>query len=387
MRWPVVALLLATAATAPAASTLDGIDVRRSPVLAVRLEMSMPVEPDVHTLPAADGLPPRIYLDLPGTVLGDVAASTAAGTSGLLRIRAGQFTASTTRVVLDLEQPTAYVVRRTDTRITIELTGLRNETPPTVDAAPRPTPPPPVASPFPAAPPPVAPPSVAAPRVAPPPPDAPPPAAATRPAPPPAALATRPPADIGGRPLVVIDAGHGGRDPGATGLDGVLEKTVTLELARRVARRLPDRLPVEVQLTRRDDAFLPIDSRIGLASDAALFISLHANASLDPRMHGIEVFFGGGGPTAAASGPGCPVRLGLAVVEALEQRLGDVHTLVRPGDYGVLARNAVPSVLIEIGYLTNAEDAAHLRDAGYHDRLADAVVDAVDAFLHDRIAS
>src|SRR5947207_3193317 len=153
MRWPVIALLLAMVLTARAASTLDHVDVRRGPVLAVRLDVSTPVAPDVHTLPAAGGLPSGIYLGLPGPVLG-----------------------------------------------------------------------------------------------------------------------------------------------GAPGLDGVVEKAVTLELARRVALQLPARLPVEVQLTRRDDAFLPIDTRIALASEAALFISLHANASLDPRMHGIEVFFGGGGP-------------------------------------------------------------------------------------------
>ncbi len=362
MRFSVVALLLATAVTAGAAPTLERVDVRKSPVVAVRLDVSTPVEPDVHMLPAADGLPLRIYLDLPGTVVGDVAVPSTSGVTGLLRVRTGQFTPSTTRVVLDLAQPTEYVVRRTDTRITIELGGLS----PAIDAAPRLAPPPPPVA---AAPPP-APPVTAAPRSAP-----------TSPV-----IAERVP-DVVRRPLVVIDAGHGGRDPGATGLDGVFEKTVTLELARRVAARLPARLPVEVQLTRRDDAFLPIDSRIALASDAALFISLHANASLDPRMRGIEVFFGGGGPTAAASGAESPVRLGLAVVEALEQRLGAVHTLVRPGEYGVLARNAVPSVLIEVGYLTNADDAERLRDGAYRDRLADAVVDAVDAFLHDRIAS
>jgi N-acetylmuramoyl-L-alanine amidase len=355
MRWSVVALLLATAGLASATSTLDRVNVLHAAVLAVHLDVSPPVDPEVHTLPAGDGLPPRIYVDLPGVVLSDVVAPSTAGVAGLLRIRTGQFTPSTSRVVLDLAAPTAFVVRRTDTGITIELPGVHDATPPTIEAAPRPATPPA---------------AVATPRTAP---ESP-------------RVAARAPVVAERRPLVVIDAGHGGRDPGATGLDGVFEKTVTLELAHRVALRLPDRLPVEVQLTRRDDAFLPINARIALASEAALFISLHANASLDPRMCGIEVFFGGGA-TAAASGPDRPVRLGLAVVEALEQRLGDVHTLVRPGDYGVLARNAVPSVLIEVGYLTNVDDAAHLRDGAYRDRIADAVIDAVDAFLHDRIAS
>src|SRR5690242_6807783 len=105
MRSIVVALLLATAGLATT-STLDRVDVRRSPVVAVRLDVSGPVAPDVHTLPASGDLPPRIYLDLPDTVLGDVAASGVAASGGLVRVRTGQFSATTARVVLDLPRPT-----------------------------------------------------------------------------------------------------------------------------------------------------------------------------------------------------------------------------------------------------------------------------------------
>jgi N-acetylmuramoyl-L-alanine amidase len=350
MRRALAVLLSIGIASAAVASTLERVDVVAGSAVAVRLDLSAPVEPLVRTLPAAEGLPPRIYLDLPATVLAADAAPVTAGMGGLVRVRVGQFDPRTTRVVLDLTGPHAYAVRRNEATITVEL----DETPQA------PTRPPPTQSVTPQAPPP-----------------SPPPLAATPPAMPPA---TR-------RWLIVVDPGHGGRDPGATGIGGVVEKTVTLDIARRLAKRLPARLPVDVELTRHTDTFIPIDARIACATDAAMFISLHANAALDPRLHGIEVFFGGEGPTAAAAGAQRPLRLGRAVTDALEHRLGDVRTLMRPGDYGVLARNAVPSVLIEVGYLTNAVEVERIRDAAYQDLITEAVVDAVAAFLNDRVAS
>jgi N-acetylmuramoyl-L-alanine amidase len=75
------------------------------------------------------------------------------------------------------------------------------------------------------------------------------------------------------------------------------------------------------------------------------------------------------------------VRLGFDVVQALERRLADVRTVVRPGSFGVLARNAVPSVLIEIGYLTNATDAVRLRDETYRALVAEAIAEGAATFL------
>jgi N-acetylmuramoyl-L-alanine amidase len=185
--------------------------------------------------------------------------------------------------------------------------------------------------------------------------------------------------------LVVLDAGHGGHDPGATGLSGVYEKTITLDIAQRVAARLAVEIPVEVMLTRSDDRFLPIEDRVARAAEASLFVSLHANAG-DPALNGVEVFYGGGGARAAAAGPGSPVRLGLDVVEAIERTLGDVRTTVRPGAFGVLTRNTVPSVLVEIGYLTNPTDAARIADDTYLTQVAQAIADGAAAFLRDPTA-
>ena len=203
--------------------------------------------------------------------------------------------------------------------------------------------------------------------------------------PPQAARATpRRPAPRTPHPLVVLDAGHGGRDPGAAGVGGVLEKDVVLDVTRLVARRLAARLPVDVLMTRSDDSFIPIERRLALPSErATLFISLHANACSDPTARGLEVFYGGGAVQAASTrgGSGPAALLGRCLDEALEKRIGGVRGGARPGTFGVLVRNPVPSALIEIGYLTHPGEAARTQDTGFHELLADALVDGVAAFL------
>jgi N-acetylmuramoyl-L-alanine amidase len=186
------------------------------------------------------------------------------------------------------------------------------------------------------------------------------------------------------RAVVVLDAGHGGRDPGAEGVGGVLEKDVVLDITRLVARRLAARLPVDVIMTRSDDSFIPIERRLALPGEGAnLFISLHANACTDPSARGLEVFYGGGVVRNASthSGGGPAALLGRYLNQALQARIGGVRGRARPGDFGVLIRNPVPSALIEIGYLTHPGEAVRAQDAAFHELVADAVVDAVGSFL------
>ena len=510
------ALLLAASSAAQAASVLERVEVSRESTVSVTLRLSAPVNPVVRTLPGNAEYPARVYLDFPNTILDGAAPAVVAGDArALLRVRTGQFDASTTRVVLDLSSALPYRVRNADTTVTVEITPppaavappqsslapsrpapiaatvpaparpaavapateqraeptpvppppsataaapldpvspvLPESAPPARAAAPAPPAPvanipapPPVAdapaSPTPAAmvtPPPTlaattqaAAPAVPASRApavpasgstsgtaaaAPAPPAAvaavpapldmatapylPPPGTiapdlfpqvATAPAPPPPAppMRSRPgppfaltPPPVVERPLVVLDAGHGGYDPGAIGLGGVVEKAVTLDLAQRVAARLRAELPVDVVLTRDDDAFVPIDARVERASEASLFVSLHANAAENPRLSGVEVFYGGGGIEAAAAGPLSPERLARNVAEAIEQRLAPIRTVVRPGRFGVLARNAVPSILIEVGYLTNPGDVARIGDENHRGLVAQAIADGAAAFL------
>jgi N-acetylmuramoyl-L-alanine amidase len=183
---------------------------------------------------------------------------------------------------------------------------------------------------------------------------------------------------------VVVDAGHGGRDPGAAGVGGVLEKDVVLTLAHVFARRLATRLPVSVLMTRSDDSFVPIDQRLALPGEGAvLFISLHANACSDAGARGLEIFYGGGAvrEASAEAGSARAALLGRLLGQALQARVGHVRGEARPGPFGILSRNPLPSALVEIGYLTHPDDAAWAQTASAQEALADALVDGVAAFL------
>jgi N-acetylmuramoyl-L-alanine amidase len=184
--------------------------------------------------------------------------------------------------------------------------------------------------------------------------------------------------------VVVIDAGHGGRDPGAAGIGGVLEKDVVLAISRRLADRLLARLPVSVLLTRADDSFVPIERRLPLEDDGAVvFVSLHANACAEPSARGLEVFFGGGQVRTASTGAtdSRAALLGRTISRALAARVGGVRGDARPAGFHVLVHNPVPSVLVEVGYLTHPEEAARTQDPAYQELLADALVDGVAEFL------
>ena len=401
-----VMMMLAVAAPALAAPVLDRIDVAEDEAPAVRLHLSAPAQAAAHRISGGTDAPSRIYIDLRGATLGAALPHVIAGTGPVLRVRAAQFDRTTVRVVLELERSLPFALRQEDETITLD---LQTSAPPA--AAMEPPTPAPASAPTAAAMEPPAPAQMAAaveppaPALAPAPPprddpsapsaglvDASAPAAPEPPAP---ALPPQPPTPKAKRrtparplashpPLVVLDAGHGGRDPGAEGIGGVLEKDIVLEVTQMVASRLTARLPVDVLLTRTDDSFVPIDERIAMPGDGAtLFISLHANACSDPSAQGLEVFYGGGG-VRTASTPGGSWRaalLGRCLDHALQSRVGGVRGEARPGPFGVLVRNPAPSALVEIGYLTHPGEAARAQDRRYHELLADAVADGVAAFL------
>ena len=427
-----VAAMLALVGPALAAvPALDRIEVTGDEVPAVRLHVTAPVLATAHRLPAEGGAPARIYVSLSDAALGAALPHVIAGAGPVVRIRAAQFNATTVRVVLELERRVPFVLRQTDETITLDLqepppAAVAPEAPASAPtAAPEPptpeltatVPDPPAPAPAAGVPEPSAPGPAAGATEAPAPapsagaPDLPAPAptpavsepsaaptatAAATPEPPPPVPPLAQPSTprmrprtvarplVSHPPLIVLDAGHGGRDPGAAGIGGVREKDIVLEVTQMVAGRLAARLPVEVLLTRTDDSFVPIERRIAMPGDGAtLFISLHANACSDPNAQGLEVFYGGGG-VLTASTPGGSWRaalLGRCLDHALQRRVGGVRGEARPGPFGVLVRNPAPSALVEIGYLTHPGEAARAQDRRYHELLADAVVDGVAAFL------
>ena len=223
---------------------------------------------------------------------------------------------------------------------------------------------------------------------------------------------------IHARRVVVIDAGHGGKDPGALGGESQ-EKDLTLAAAKALKRRLERDGRYVVVLTRKSDTFVPLVNRVQIAraADADLFISLHADAGGDPAVHGATVYtLSDKGSDRVARklfdnndwfiNVAMPSRdravnqilLDLtqratknessAFAETLVDRIGDFTGLVqrshRDAGYVVLLAPDVPAVLLEMGFITNAQDESDLQDVARRTRLMDSVGDAIDDYFAPR---
>jgi len=172
--------------------------------------------------------------------------------------------------------------------------------------------------------------------------------------------------------VVAIDAGHGGRDPGAIGPTGLYEKEVVLDVALRV-RELLVRSGVRVIMTRETDTFVELAdrSRLAKAQGATAFVSIHANASTRPSASGSETYY--------------LTPQSLVLAQMMQEELGKIPGLanrgVRTANFQVLRENDVPAVLVEVAYLSNVDEEARLRAAAFRQRLAEAVARAVHRFL------
>ncbi|MCA9726684.1 MAG: N-acetylmuramoyl-L-alanine amidase [Candidatus Eisenbacteria bacterium] len=214
--------------------------------------------------------------------------------------------------------------------------------------------------------------------------------------------------------IVVIDAGHGGEDPGATG-PGVREKDVCLDVARRLHKELAGREGIYPILTRSRDVLLPLRSRMALAedADADLFVSIHVNAAATKNAQGAEVFFlsirgasdeaahevaayeneagVAGDGDAQLSGSEIPFSLSLrqsdtllrssraaeVVLDLLVERELARNRGVRQANFAVLRSYQVPSILVELGFVSSPIDRENLASADHRGRLAKALADGV----------
>ena len=179
---------------------------------------------------------------------------------------------------------------------------------------------------------------------------------------------------------IVLDPGHGGRDFGASGNDGLREKDINLALARRLARELEARLGLEVVLTRTSDRFVSLRERVQIAHRVRgdLFISIHANAHRSKDVHGIETYYAASSSVSDAS-----KRLASSVQRALVLKLrnqqGGVRDLgVKRRRFHVLRASRMPSILIETGFVTHEREGRRLGTARYRSALAEAIADGVD---------
>ncbi len=213
---------------------------------------------------------------------------------------------------------------------------------------------------------------------------------------------------------VVIDPGHGGDELGTQGAKGTLEKEITLSVARRLRTLIESRLGLKVFLTREDDRTMSLDDRSAFANNhsADVFLSIHANSAVRPALKGAEVYYltveradeearkksgdnaatlptlGGGNraidlilwETAQARYLEQSATLAGYIEQSLRPRIEMSPRAVQQAPFRVLVGANMPAALVEIGYLSNADQESQLATAAYQDQVAQALLDALIKF-------
>lgn len=316
--------------------------------------------------------PPRLYIDLEVARLSSHLKQPIPIGDGLLRMaRAGQYAPDIVRVVLDLESIIDYrIFSLTDPfRVVIDVMGTsvtteKQQASQEVSQHPAPQKPPPI--------------------------------------------------------RVVIDPGHGGEDPGAIGPTGLKEKDVVLKIAETLGDKIRRELGWEVVMTRQDDRFIPLEERTAIANkeDGDLFLSIHANASTDRRICGIESYALGtttdkdalrlaarenrispqkvsdlqiiladlklNDPTKVSQSSNLADCVQETLTSRLQEKYEQVRDLgVKQAPFVVLMGADMPSILIEVSFISNPLEENRLRNSRYLDELASAIFDGLRRYVQD----
>jgi N-acetylmuramoyl-L-alanine amidase len=349
----------------------------------VTMDLSHEVRYETHRLneDSSKGLPPRIYVDLFGTKLAMDSRNPIAVDDGVLRqLRVGQFTADIVRIVIDLTtlgEHNAFLLVD-PYRLVIDIQGQKNaEAVAAIDKSKKRT----------------------------------------------AILPEKgKPVPVSGIRKIVLDPGHGGKDPGAIGVGGIAEKDIVLAVAKKLERKLKQEMGVEVVLTRRDDRFIPLEDRTAIANaeGADLFVSLHMNASPNGEAKGLETYYldntnDEASLRLAARENGTSRRnvsdlqfilsdmtqnmkledsitlahhLQHSLVDGMSTRLADVKDLgVKKALFYVLVGARMPSVLVEMFFITNKTEGPAMSQEAYQNAVVDALYDGIVKYKESNLAS
>lgn len=229
-----------------------------------------------------------------------------------------------------------------------------------------------------------------------------------------------------GTKIVVIDPGHGGEDPGAVGPLKTMEKEVVLKVGGRLVQLLNQQNEIKAFLTRKGDYFIPLEQRVRMAREygADLFVSLHADGSFNPQARGASVYclslsgasdqaaklladkenmsniLGGAflRPAALSKDPHLnqilldlmqnhSMKESFRFAELALEALKNVHSLkfssYRQANFIVLRAPDIPSVLVEVAYITNKEDERLLRQSDFQDKIAQNLNQAILRYFND----
>lgn len=215
---------------------------------------------------------------------------------------------------------------------------------------------------------------------------------------------------------IVVDPGHGGHDPGALGPDGAQEKDVVLAIGLRLAGKLREELGVDVVMTRSTDIFIPLEERTAIANkvNADLFVSIHANASLNKSAAGIETYYLNLAKTdkakmvAARENNTSLEKVGMlqtilfdlmanskindsarmaeevqkALYAKVSRKFHESRNLgVKQGPFYVLVGATMPSILVETAFISNDHEAELLKDEDFQETTADGIIDGIRNYI------
>jgi len=193
------------------------------------------------------------------------------------------------------------------------------------------------------------------------------------PAPAPEPPATPPSLPPKSRVVVIVDPGHGGKDPGAIGIAGRQEKDVILPISKKIAALL-EKEGVKAVLTRDSDYFVDLAPRVAKAEglNANLFVSIHANSMglSRPDINGLETYYFDSGQ-----------RLARTIHNSILRSVNIRDRGVRRARFYVLRKTSMPSVLVEVGYMTGREDSPRLADPAYQNQMAEAIVRGILQYI------
>lgn len=216
---------------------------------------------------------------------------------------------------------------------------------------------------------------------------------------------------------IVIDPGHGGKEVGAVGANGLLEKDVTLTVARKLASALESKLGARVVLTRDDDSLVSLDQRTAIANQykADLFISVHMNAAVVKGARGSETYFlsldasdeqarraaelensGAGQPSESGADLKLILwdlahqeyvqessRFAQAVQEELNKATGVQNRGVKQAPFKVLVGATMPAALVEVGFISNPDEESKLRSGEFQNLMVEAISRAVERYKRE----
>ncbi len=215
---------------------------------------------------------------------------------------------------------------------------------------------------------------------------------------------------------IVLDPGHGGHDPGAVGHSGLQEKDVVLSIGLKLREKLKEELGLDVVMTRSTDVFIPLEERTAIANkvNADLFVSIHANAAPNRNAAGIETYYLNLAKTEkvaqlAAKENGTTLEkvstlqailfdlmanyklndsahlaeeIQKAIYKTAKARYPDTKNLgVKQGPFYVLVGASMPSILTEVGFISNSLEESRLKDTNFHDLTADGILEGIHAYI------